>query len=97
MMKQVTTIGVDLAKNVFQVCVLGPSGQVKLNSQVKRKQLLNTLQQYPALAIAEAARRPKVHGVSIKSIEQQDVQTLLRIRSRHKSMNACPPLLVHLY
>ncbi|WP_158769517.1 IS110 family transposase [Paraglaciecola sp. L1A13] len=35
-----------------------------------------------ALAIAEAARRPNVRFVEIKSVEQQDVQSLQRIRER---------------
>ncbi len=37
-----------------------------------------------ALAIAEAARRPNLHPVPVKTIEQQDMQTLLRIRGRFK-------------
>lgn len=37
-----------------------------------------------ALAIAESARRPNLHQVQVKTIEQQDHQTLLRIRSRYQ-------------
>ena len=37
-----------------------------------------------ALAIAESASRPGLHSVAVKSFEQQDVQTLLRIRMRYK-------------
>lgn len=37
---------------------------------------------HDALAIAEAARRPKIHFVPVKSIEQQDLQLLGRIRER---------------
>lgn len=37
-----------------------------------------------ALAIAEASSRPNLHPVSVKSIEQQDIQTLMRIRTRHQ-------------
>lgn len=33
-----------------------------------------------ALAIAEAAQRPKIHFVGVKTIEQQDIQSLQRIR-----------------
>ncbi len=33
-----------------------------------------------ALAIAEAAQRPKIHFVRVKSIEQQDIQSLQRVR-----------------
>ena len=39
---------------------------------------------HDALAIAEAALRPDLHEVQIKSLGQQDIQTLLRIRSRFK-------------
>jgi len=35
-----------------------------------------------ALAIAEASMRPKIHFVPIKTIEQQDVQCLHRVRQR---------------
>lgn len=35
-----------------------------------------------ALAIAEAAQRPKLHCLSPKSVEQQDIQAVLRVRSR---------------
>ena len=38
-----------------------------------------------ATAIAEAAQRPNIKPVPIKSIEQQDVQTLHRMRERHIS------------
>jgi transposase len=37
-----------------------------------------------ALAIAEAVLRPNLHDVQVKTLEQQDIQTLLRIRSRYK-------------
>ncbi|WP_159440506.1 IS110 family transposase, partial [Vibrio ruber] len=33
-----------------------------------------------ALAIAEAALRPKIHFVSVKTVEQQDLQSLYKIR-----------------
>ncbi|MFT7561914.1 MAG: transposase, partial [Flavobacteriales bacterium] len=38
-----------------------------------------------AVAIAEASRRPNINSVPIKSLEQQDIQTLHRIRERHIS------------
>ncbi len=37
---------------------------------------------HDALAIAEASLRPGIHFVPIKSIEQQDIQTLHRVRQR---------------
>ncbi len=38
-----------------------------------------------ALAIAEAAHRPNIKSVAIKSAEQQDIQALHRLRERHVS------------
>lgn len=35
------------------------------------------------VAIAEASRRPNIRAVPIKSLEQQDIQSLHRIRERH--------------
>jgi len=36
-----------------------------------------------AVAICEAALRPRIHRVSVKTVEQQDIQSLRRIRQRH--------------
>lgn len=130
-MSNVITIGLDLAKSVFQVCGLNRAGKVEFNRQVKRKQLMACLIAHPqaliameacgsahywgrrleaaglsvklipaqhvkaftrgnkndandALGIAEAASRPNLHPVSVKSIAQQDIQTLMRIRIRHQ-------------
>lgn len=120
-------IGIDLAKNIFQVCGLGEDKSVLFNKRLKRSSLIQFLsQQEPtlvvmeacysanswgrrieklghevrcipafvvkpfvighkndandALAIAEASLRPKIRFVSIKSVEQQDIQSLQRIR-----------------
>ncbi len=37
---------------------------------------------FDAQAIVEAASRPSMHFVPIKQIEQQDIQSLHRVRSR---------------
>ena len=42
----------------------------------------NKNDKHDALAIAEASRRPNIHFVPIKSIEQQDIQCLHRVRQR---------------
>ena len=36
-----------------------------------------------AVAICEAVSRPRIHRVPVKSVEQQDIQSLRRIRKRH--------------
>lgn len=130
-MTNVTTISIDLAKSVFQVCGLNKANKKVFNKQVKRKDLIHEIRQHPnaliameacgtshhwartfsnmgftvrlipaqhvkafvrgnkndtndALAIAEAVSRPNLHYVQMKTLEQQDIQTLLRIRSRYK-------------
>jgi len=130
-MSNITTIGIDLAKSVFQICGLNKANKKVFNKQVKRKNLIHEIRQHPnaliameacgtshywartlsslgfsvklipaqhvkafvrgnkndsndALAIAEAVSRPNIHSVQIKTLEQQDIQTLLRIRSRYK-------------
>jgi transposase len=127
--KHNTIIGIDLAKNVFQVCIATTKGQVKANKTVTRGKLLELIsRQAPALIVMEAcsgahdwARRfiqvghqvrliaaqyvaPFRHGqkndrndaqslteaglrsgipsVPIKTVAQQDLQALHRVRER---------------
>lgn len=122
-------VGIDLAKNVFQVCALDQGGHVLFNRTVRRARLLNEIHKLApttiameacssahywgrqfqalghqvklvpaqhckpfvrggkndardALAICEAASRPGLHVVPIKSIAQQDLQLLHRVRER---------------
>ncbi|MDX1409474.1 MAG: IS110 family transposase [Saprospiraceae bacterium] len=119
-------IAIDLAKNVFQVCVLGRGDQVLLNRALRRKQLgLYLSKQRPslvameacagahywgrlargyghrvvllppkrvspyrqgqktdgndALAIAIAARQPRLKAVGLKTVEQQGIQSEKRV------------------
>lgn len=128
-MKQDRLIAIDLAKNVFQLCVIDGNNKVLENKSVRRSQLTSTMarrkpsrvvmescysshywgrvfqsmghqvQLIPAqhvkpfvrgnkndtndaLAIAEAAGRPNIRYVPVKTLEQQDVQALHRIRQR---------------
>lgn len=126
---QITTVGLDLAKNVFQVhgvdekgrtvlkkrlarkavttffanltpCLIGLEAQgssnywarelIKLGHEVKLmspqfvKPYLKKSKndQNDAEAICEAVGRPNMRFVPLKTLEQQDVQTLHRIRER---------------
>lgn len=129
-MRKNTAIGIDLAKRVFQVCVVDVhSQQVQVNKVIKRAALLDFMRHQPparvfmeacggahywarqlsklghkvkviapqfvkpfrkghktdendALAIVEAGLRPKMRFVPTKDLEQQDVQSLHRIRQR---------------
>lgn len=52
---QVTLIGIDLAKSVFQVCGVNQVGKPVFNKQVRRQRLLNLLVQYPDATFAMEA------------------------------------------
>lgn len=126
---KITTLGIDIAKNVFQLHGVDDRGQPVLRRKVSRKQLLTCLSNLgPCLigmeacggahywarelqmlghevrlmspqfvkpyvktnkndhndaeAICEAVARPSMRFVSIKTVEQQDVQAVHRIRAR---------------
>ncbi len=127
-MKKDTIIAIDLAKSVFQVCVMR-DGKAVLNKRLSRTALLpfivqqeggivvmeacysshywgrvfqehgfeaklipaqhvkpfvrgNKNDRNDALAIAEAASRPGLRFVPVKTTAQQDVQSLHRLRDR---------------
>lgn len=122
-------VGIDLAKSVFQICVIALSGGVLFNKKFTRAKLLewlkdleptviameacgtghywgrklqaagHTVKLVPAqhvkafcrvhkndsgdaLAITEAAQRPGIHFVPVKTLGQQDLQLLGRVRSK---------------
>lgn len=126
---EVTVIGIDLAKNIFQVHGCDQAGKPVLRKRLSRSQLLpffsnlkhvlvgmeacssanfwareikklghevkliapqfvkpfvksNKNDAADAEAICEAVQRPTMRFVSQKSIEQQDIQSLHRVRSR---------------
>ena len=124
----ITTLGIDVAKNVFHLHGVDARGRAVLSRRVKRQQLLDTVANLPAYvigmeacgsaqhwgrafeqlghtvklmspkyvtpyvktnkndardaeAICEAVSRPTMRFVSIKSVEQADLQALHRTRS----------------
>jgi len=128
-MAQQMIIGIDLAKHVFQVCMVTPTGTLKTNTTVARGKLLTFMARPPpalifmeacggahdwarrfcalghdvrllapqyvtpfrrgqkndpndALALTEAGQRPHIPTVPIKTVEQQDIQALHRVRER---------------
>lgn len=125
----VSTIGIDLAKNVYQAAGLNRAGKVQFNRRLSRSALTKFMAKqtaalvameatasahywgrvlqnmghevrllppqhvkafcrnhksdgHDAVAIAEAASRPNIHPVPIKSVAQQDLQLLNRQRRR---------------
>jgi len=126
-MSKITTVGIDLAKNVFSVHGIDETGAVVLRRAVGRTRLAETVAQWPACvigmeacsgahewarrfqalghtvrimaprfvapyrksgkndgndaeAICEAVQRPNMRFVPVKSIEQQALLTLHRVR-----------------
>ncbi len=71
----ITTIGIDLAKPVFQLHGIDNQGQVMLRRTLSRGQM----------AICEAVTRPNMRFVPVKTTEQQALLMVHRIRERVKS------------
>jgi transposase len=133
---EVTTIAIDLAKNVFAVCGANEAGRIIWRKELRRTQLLAFIRKLapcligmeacggahywarqlsafghqvrlisPALvtpyrkgnktdrndaeAILEAVTRPSMRFVAIKSIAQQDLLALHRVRSQ-RLKRQCP-------
>lgn len=82
----VTLIGIDLAKSVFQVCGVNPAGSSVFNRQVRRSRLLQTIIQYPGAIIAMEAcggsnywgRVFEQHGFTVCLIPPQHVKPFVK-------------------
>lgn len=82
----VTLIGIDLAKSVFQICGVNRAGKVVFNRQVRRSRLLQTLMQYPEATIAMEAcsgsnywgRTFQQHGFKVQLIPPQHVKPFVK-------------------
>jgi len=129
-MTDISVIGIDTAKNTFEVCGKTALGRVVLRKKLRRGQMIEFLAQQPsgtkiameacggsnywgrecfnlglearlmapqfvkpyvktnkhnradAEAIAEAALRPTMRFVSVKTVQQQDMLSTHRVRSR---------------
>jgi transposase len=126
---KITTIGLDIAKQAFQIHAVDAGGRVVLRKRLRRNQLTAFFANLPpcvigmeaccgahywsrvfsrfghsvrliapqfvkpyvksnkndandAEAICEAVSRPHMRFVPVKSVEQQDIQSLHRVRSR---------------
>ncbi len=68
-MSEVTTIGVDLAKNVFQVHGVTVAGEIVIRRQLRRRHVLSFFEKPPRCLVGMAeliARRPtKVAAVAL--------------------------------
>jgi len=82
----VTLIGVDLAKSVFQLCAVNQAGKVIFNRSVRRAQLLGLLLKYPDATVAMEAcsgsnywgRTLLNTGMNVKLIPTQHVKPFVK-------------------
>lgn len=64
-----SVISIDLAKNIFQICVLDEMRQVLFNKKVKRSELIHELRQFePALVVMEACYSSNPWGRRIEKL-----------------------------
>jgi len=129
MSQNITRVGIDLAKNIFQVCAVNGRGKIVFNKTVKRSKLKTFMANLPqcevilescassnywyrvfngyghtvklispayvkpyvktnkndaadAEALCEAETRPTMRFVQPKTVNQQDIQLLHRVRTR---------------
>ena len=55
-MKNVTTIGIDLAKSVFQVHGIDATGEPVIRRQLRRRQVLRFFEKLPRCLVGRVAR-----------------------------------------
>ena len=85
-MSHVTTLGIDLAKNIFQVCGLNRANKVVFNKSIKRNEFIRFVSNYPdALMAMEAcgsahhwSREFAKRGFNVKLLPAQHVTALVR-------------------
>ena len=61
-MQMVTTIGLDIAKSVFQVHVVDAEGNVMLRRQLKRRYVLAFFQKLPPCLVGMKLARHRIIG-----------------------------------
>jgi len=82
----VTLIGIDLAKSVFQVCAVNQAGKTVFNRQLRRNRLMELLTQYPSAIIAMEAcsgsnywgRELEFRGHEVRLIPPQHVKPFVK-------------------
>ena len=82
----IKTLGIDLAKNIFQLHGVNSAGRLELKKTIKRAQLLEFIAKLPACEIVmEAcgganywARKFKEHGHNVKLISPQFVKPFVK-------------------
>jgi transposase len=82
----VTLIGIDLAKSVFQICAVNQNGKVVFNRQVRRNRLIALLMNHPDAVVAMEAcsgsnywgRELQQRGFEVRLIPPQHVKPFVK-------------------
>lgn len=85
-MRNDSVIGIDIAKNVFQVCLMNDSGRIISNRQVRRRQVLEVIANLPRGIVALEScggssywgREIKRLGFEVKLIPAQHVKAFVK-------------------
>ena len=92
-MKKITTVGIDLAKSVFQLHGVDENGVVRLRKQVRRAQFLQTIAQLPACLIGIEScgsaqhwrREPEKLGHTVRMMSPQYVKPYVKSQKNDQS------------
>jgi transposase len=76
-------IAIDLAKSSFHVCNLTKNNKVTLDRSFTAKKMQEWLTKQAPSIIAIASKQPKVKMVAVKTVEEQGLQGIERMRKHH--------------
>ena len=87
---KITVIGLDLAKNVFQACMLNEHGKIKKNAKITPLQAAELLANTPPTLVAMEAcgsahywgRLAQQHGHEVRLLPPQHVKAFRRAPNR---------------
>ncbi len=77
-----TTVGVDLAKSRFELAVADGEYRIQRRARLTRTQFPHAGGARPPGALIEVSRCAEIRPVPVKSIEQQSIQQLHRLRAQ---------------
>ncbi len=77
-----TTVGVDLAKSRFELAVADGEYRIQRRARLTRTQFAHAGGARPPGVLIEVSRCAEIRRVPVKSIEQQSIQQLHRLRAQ---------------
>jgi transposase len=87
-MQSITTIGLDIAKSVFQVHCVDAAGQVVMRRQLKRRYVLTFFEKLPPCLVGIEACASSHHWSHLRDAHQavQDLRRSGRNRDRERAI-----------